>query len=104
MNQLSTPVGRLRVIGWVEGISYLVLLFIAVPMKRMMGVEHAVQIVGPIHGFLWIAYLIALGLAWRAERWKIDVPFFGFVASVLPFGPFVFDRWLEKQTPAEVEA
>lgn len=79
----------------------LVLVFIAMPMKYMMGVQTAVKTVGPIHGVLWIAYLIALALAWRAERWKIDVPFFGFVASVLPFGPFVFERWLDRQAVAD---
>jgi integral membrane protein len=101
MNQLSTPVGRLRVIGWVEGISFLVLLLIAMPLKYAMHVEGAVKAVGPVHGALWIAYLIALVLAWRAERWKIDIAFFGFVASVIPFGPFLFDRWLEKQATAD---
>lgn len=101
MNQLSTPVGRLRGIGRIEAISFLVLLLIAMPLKYAMHVEGAVKAVGPVHGALWILYLVALVMAWRAERWKIDVPFFGLVASVFPFGPFIFDRWLDKQATAE---
>lgn len=98
---MSTPVGRLRVIGWVEGISLLVILFIGMPLRYGMNMPQVVKTVGPIHGVLWIVYLIALVLAWRSERWKIDVPFFGFVASVLPFGPFVFERWLDRQNLAD---
>jgi integral membrane protein len=54
-------------------------------------------VVGWIHGILWVAYLLSAARAGYAERWPKRHYFFAFVASVLPFGPFVFDRWLRRE-------
>jgi integral membrane protein len=93
----SPAVTRLRWIGYAEGASYLLLLLVAMPLKYVAGKHEAVQIVGSAHGGLWVLYMAALAWVWRAERWPFLVAFWGGVASVLPFGPFVYDRWLAKR-------
>ena len=72
--------------------SYLVLLLIAMPMKYLLDMPLAVKYVGWAHGLLFVLYigfLLVLGLM---EKWSIKKLFFGFIASLLPFGPFVFEK------------
>lgn len=90
----------LRVLSWtgyIEGASFLILLFIAMPLKYWAGWPVMVTIVGTAHGGLWIAYIIILinvAIMARLPWWAIPG---GFVGSILPFGPFVFDRVLMRQ-------
>jgi integral membrane protein len=93
---LNTPLGRLRVIGYCEGVSFLVLLGIAMPLKYAAGMPEAVLITGWIHGVLFIAYVIAAVQAASANRWPHGRLALAFAAAVLPFGPFVFDWWLRR--------
>lgn len=88
----DTPLARLRSIGLMEGTSFLLLLGIAMPLKYLADQPMAVTVVGTAHGVLWVAYLLVLLIAWRHYRWSFGKAFLGGVASVLPFGPFVFDR------------
>ena len=72
--------------------SYLVLLLIAMPMKYLLDMPLAVKYVGWAHGLLFVLYigfLLVLGLM---EKLSIKKLFFGFIASLLPFGPFVFEK------------
>ncbi|WP_317048755.1 DUF3817 domain-containing protein [Hymenobacter sediminis] len=55
---LRTSLGRLRVVGFLEGISFLVLLGIAMPLKYLLGQPEAVRIVGMAHGVLFVAYVL----------------------------------------------
>ena len=91
---------KLRLLGHIEGGSLLLLLFVAMPLKYLANQPDAVRIVGTAHGFLWIAYLIALAVVWRVEKWPFQTVFLGGVASVLPFGPWVFDRYLQRTSQA----
>lgn len=85
---------KLRTLGIVEGISTLVLFFVAMPMKYLAGMPMAVTIVGSIHGLLFVA----LVLMFAAGTIKIPISkrlaAAGIVGAVLPGGPFVVDRWL----------
>lgn len=89
---LSTPINRLRTIGLIESISWFLLLFIAVPMKRMphlLGMEESneilVQILGPIHGGLWCLYLLAIYLAARSPGLPRPIIWLALVCTFLPF-------------------
>ena len=82
----------LQAVGWVEGISMILLVFVAMPLKYALDSPLAVRIVGTAHGFLWIAYLLVLAYAWFDRKWKFSTALWGGIASVLPFGPFVFER------------
>jgi integral membrane protein len=99
---LSTPIGRVRAVGFVEGVSFLLLLGIATPLKHLAGIPEPVLYLGWAHGVLWMAYLAviahALGLGHLTRRQAA----YGVVASVLPFGPFVYDSWLRRPAPSAV--
>jgi integral membrane protein len=98
----STPasaVQRLRQIGKIEGISFLLLLGIAMPLKYLAGWPVAVKVVGWAHGVLFIAFLWALWGAWRRAGLPIWLVGLAFMASLLPFGPFLLDERLARHRP-----
>ncbi|MFP6673600.1 MAG: DUF3817 domain-containing protein [Pirellulaceae bacterium] len=86
--------GRLRLLSFVEGTSTLLLFGIAMPLKYLAEMPLAVRIVGLIHGLLFVCLSLAFLLATRRVPITKGLAFAGIVAAVLPFGPFVFDRWL----------
>lgn len=88
---------RFRMISIAEGISYLVLLFIAMPLKYTMDMPLAVKYTGWVHGILFIAYVYAVFPTRRSLNWSFRRTLFALIASVLPFGPFLFDRKLRQQ-------
>lgn len=88
---LSTSLGRLRLIGLLEGLSFLVLVLIAMPLKYFAGEPLAVRYVGMAHGILFLGYLLAIVPVALDYRWKLGTCALGVLASLLPGGPFVFD-------------
>lgn len=85
------------VISILEGASFLLLMFIAMPLKYMAGVEEAVKYPGWAHGVLFIAYLV-IGLRVAILcRWSLGKVALAVLASLLPFGPFVFDKTVKKE-------
>lgn len=93
-------IARLRHIGLAEGVSFLVLLGIAMPLKYIWGYPMAVKVVGWAHGLLLIALLVALHVARRSAGWSLrHASMFAF-AALLPFGPFVMDRKLRREADA----
>lgn len=93
----STPIGRLRAIGLLEGSSFVLLLAIAMPLKYVWGEPLAVRIVGSAHGALFVAYVAALALAARAHDWPVARSFVAFVAAWLPLGTFFLDGSLRRE-------
>ncbi len=90
----TTAIGRLRIIGILEGTSFLVLLLIAMPLKYWADLPIAVTIVGALHGLLFVLYLLAVLNVWIVERWSFLKVLLAGLASVLPFGPFIVDKKL----------
>jgi len=86
------PIPLLRTIGQVEGVSFLVLLLIAMPLKYAAGMPLAVKVVGWAHGVLFVAFLATLAWTMVAARWPIVRGALVLAAALLPFGPFVLDR------------
>ena len=97
---LRNPVGRLRAVGLIEAVSFLLLLGVAMPLKYVAGYPLAVRIVGWIHGLLFMFYCYELfeAATERGWPWKKSAKFF--VAALLPFGPFVMDRELRTEAAA----
>ena len=92
---------RLRLLSIVEGTSTLLLFGIAMPLKYLADMPVAVKIVGSLHGLLFVCLAIAFLLAiWRVPISK-KLAAVGLIAAVLPFGPFVFDRWLVELANSE---
>ena len=86
----------LRILGNVEGVSYLLLLGIAMPMKYFFGMPLAVRTVGMAHGVLFLAYCLLLAVQMKKHGWKFSFVLYLFIATLLPFGTFVTDRKLAK--------
>jgi integral membrane protein len=94
-NLHSDPVGKFRLVAFAEGVSFIILLFIAMPLKYMYGMPMATKIVGMIHGILFIWYVIQLlQIKDEAGFTTKDTVIF-FIASLLPFGTFFTDKRLE---------
>ncbi len=93
---LSSSMGRLRAVAFVEGISYLVLLFIAMPLKYAADMPMAVRVVGMAHGVLFVSFCLALLMVLVEGRLTFVRSVLTFISSLLPFGTFVIDRSLQK--------
>lgn len=83
-------------VGFAEGVSFIVLLFIAMPLKYFMDMPLAVRIVGMVHGVLFIAFSILLLMATIKYKWSIKMAIIGFLLSFLPFGTFYLERILKR--------
>ncbi|MHA6247244.1 DUF3817 domain-containing protein [Pontibacter sp. CAU 1760] len=91
---MKTPISRLRTVGIYEGISYLLLLGVGMPLKYMLGIPEVVKYVGWAHGVLFILYMVALLQVVLVHRWSLLKAAAGVIASLLPFGPFILDKKL----------
>ncbi len=76
----------LRTTGIIEGISFLILLGIAMPLKYMYGQPEMVRYVGSIHGVLTILYILLLINVSIRLQWSIKTTALAFIASLVPFG------------------
>lgn len=90
---LGSPLTRFRVVSLVEGVSYIVLVGVAMPLKYFAGNTTAVPLVGRVHGGLFVVFMIALASVALADRWSRREVAIAFVAAMLPFGAF----WLERR-------
>ncbi|MCP9439149.1 MAG: DUF3817 domain-containing protein [Nitrospira sp.] len=97
---MMNPLHSFRLIAFAEGTSFLILLFVAMPMKYLMGMPLAVRIVGSIHGVLFLLYVARLAKLRTMYQWDKRFCLQAFLASVLPFGPFVFDKYLREKKAA----
>jgi integral membrane protein len=101
MQWFKTSLGRLRVIGWWEGVSFLVLLGIAMPLKYFADWPQAVRVVGMAHGVLFLLYLWAAIQAALDHNWTWKRTALVLVASLLPAGPFVVEAKILREEEAK---
>ncbi|HEX4959173.1 MAG TPA: DUF3817 domain-containing protein [Lacibacter sp.] len=95
MNPL--PLRLLRKTGIAEGISFLVLLLIAMPLKYLYGWPLAVKYTGWAHGLLFVSYVAMAYYAKEIYNWPLSKFIQAFIAAWLPLGTFVFDKRLKKE-------
>lgn len=95
--KMTGAIGRLRLIGFAEGVSLLLLLFVAMPLKYLAGKPEMVKIVGWAHGVLFIAFMIAVLNAFIVRKWAFTKVIIAFIAAFVPFGTFWFDRKLKAE-------
>jgi len=93
---------RFRVISFIEGISYLILVFIAMPLKYFAGIPLAVKIVGMAHGVLFILFVLALIMAMNKYKWRV-IGFQLFVYSLIPFGFILIEKIIMKSPPRKLD-
>ncbi|MGJ9382682.1 DUF3817 domain-containing protein [Salipaludibacillus sp. CF4.18] len=95
---LKTDLGRFRVMGFFEGASLLILLFIAMPVKYVLGIPEMVTIVGSIHGFLFVGYILLTLYTTYRIRWSFKWLFSAVVVAFIPFGNLILDGRLKQAT------
>ncbi len=86
-----------RLISLIEGLSFLLLLFIAMPLKYYWGYPEAVSVVGKTHGMLFIAYVTLALIVYQRQQWSDRFMFGVMLAGMLPFGCFVLEQKLKKE-------
>ncbi len=94
MLHFKTAIGRVRAVGILEGISFLLLMGIAMPLKYFAGMPRAVTYTGWIHGVLFVAYGAVVFKALIDRKISFGWSVAAFFASLIPFGPFLIDRRL----------
>ena len=96
---LTTNLGRLRLIAFIEGTSFLVLLFIAMPLKYLYDQPQAVRSVGTVHGLLFVLYVLYVFLTKIEHRWDLVKTARLLLISFIPFGNFYADKkWLAPES------
>ena len=80
-----------------EGISYLLLLVIAMPLKYIYDIQAPVKYLGWAHGILFVVYCVLLLIVWIKLKWKFGKVFLAFFASLIPFATFILERRLKKE-------
>lgn len=87
----------LSIVGILEGISYLLLFGVGMPLKYMWEMPLANLIIGTLHGILFFAYCMWVLVAAGEQKWSKWITFWALAASVIPFGTFVADRKLFRE-------
>ena len=88
---LTTTLGRLRLTGFLEGTSFLVLLLIAMPLKYFLGLPLAVKVVGMAHGILFILFIALSVIATLIYKWSMKKMLLLWLSSLIPLGTFYAD-------------
>lgn len=91
----------LRLISFLEGVSFLLLLGIAMPLKYMFDKPFLVPYAGMFHGVMFVGFVVLLLVVCQVKRWSLSVFLLGLVASLLPFMPFWFERHIHRLELAE---
>ncbi|MBL0049624.1 MAG: DUF3817 domain-containing protein [Bacteroidetes bacterium] len=94
---IATNLEKFRLIAFIEGISYLLLLGIAMPLKYLSGNLVVMKYMGWAHGILFILYCLLLLKVWTQYSWKFKKVVFAFVASLIPFGTFYLEAQIKKE-------
>jgi integral membrane protein len=90
-----SPVHTLRLATLAEGVSFLVLLFVGMPLKYWADLPLAVKITGWLHGLLFVIVCALLLAVTLKERWPLSRTALVFAAALIPFGPFWIDHRLK---------
>ncbi len=81
-----------RVVSFLEGISYLLLLFVAVPIKYFNGDDRYVKLLGMPHGLFFMLYIILAIVIQKQMKWNAKNLGIVMLASIIPFGTFYIDK------------
>jgi len=92
IHYFTNPIGRLRVLAFLEGISLLILIFVAVPLKYFIGNPILSKVMGPIHGALFLLFVLNTLRVGVEQNWKFKTTTWKvLIACVIPFGTFYID-------------
>ncbi|WP_425074630.1 DUF3817 domain-containing protein [Sagittula sp. S175] len=100
--QADWKFGMFRIVAFIEGITTLALFLIAMPIKYALGDPLWVSVVGPIHGYAFVAYVMMVPLALSGRGWTGRDIARVFLAALIPFGTFANDPWLKRRHADQV--
>lgn len=103
MQLIQSHLGRLRIIGFLEGISFILLVGVAMPLKYIGGYTHATWDIGMIHGVLFISYIVAVIPVKFDLNWNLKTTFLVLLASLLPLGTFVAEYKIFRKYNVQAE-
>lgn len=89
---MKNPFPLLRITGMLEGLSWLALLGVGMPLKYVYDIPKAVSITGMIHGILFTLFCFLLLQTMIAAKWQKSRAALLFIAALMPFGPFIIDK------------
>ena len=93
--KIHVSIKQIRTLSIIEGISYLLLILIGMPLKYGLGIKEINQILGMSHGILTILFCLALGLIYLQKTLSKSWCIAFFIASLIPFGAFVIERKIQ---------
>ena len=90
----KTQLGRLRILAFVEGISFLLILFVTMPLKYVFSMPQPNKVSGMVHGLLFVLYIFAVIQVKIEQNWGWKKLTLALLASIIPFGTFWADKKL----------
>ncbi|MFS0788524.1 DUF3817 domain-containing protein [Shouchella sp. 1P09AA] len=90
-------------VSYIEGISLILLVFLAMPLKYIWNIPEFVSVVGMAHGVLFIAYMLFVVNFFFSKQWTLKTSVLATLASIVPFGPFILEKRIiknEERPPA----
>jgi integral membrane protein len=90
----KTQLGRLRVLAFVEGLSFLVILFVTMPLKYFWQMPQPNKVSGMLHGVLFVWYVVAVVQVKLEQHWLGRKTLLALLAAIVPFGTFWADKKL----------
>ncbi|HLT29577.1 MAG TPA: DUF3817 domain-containing protein [Myxococcaceae bacterium] len=97
---MSTPLQRFRLVALLEGLSYVLLVFVAMPLKYLLELPQAVRALGSAHGALFVLFVVLLTHVLVVRQLSFARAALAFVASLVPFGAFWFEAKLRREEAA----
>jgi len=81
-----------RITAILEGISYLLLFVVSMPLKYLLNIPEPNIYIGYVHGFLFMAYVVLAIIVCYQKAWSFKLFLILFIAALLPFGTFYADK------------
>ena len=97
MKQSNNALNRFRIISFIEGLSYIVLIFVIMPLKYLYDSPELMKIVGMTHGVLFMLFVIFLVDYMKKNNIRKQIGFDYFIYSLIPFGFFLIENLLQKK-------
>ena len=81
-----------RLISYLEGISYLLILFVTMPLKYLFASPDPNKVIGMAHGVLFLLYIVMAFLVKSEKKWNAKTLIIVLACSIIPFGTFWMDK------------
>ena len=101
---LSTPIGRFRLLALAEAVSWAGLLIGMFFKYVVVRNEIGVQVFGPIHGAIFVGYVVTSLMVRASQSWDNRTTFLALLAGIPPFGSVLFERWASRTGKLEPQA